>query len=175
MKARYRILILLELILCFGPATFLLGFSVQLIPNAIPRALDLDLMSILILLSIVCGTLGLIALISVVLFIFNPGIRYINSAVIKVFILCGLTSVYTSFLILGYFREFGLLYLLPIFATIHLTYLGRYYVFNYSVKKNNIEPENIKLSSEEVAINISLYKEIQMKNKISKKWWQLWI
>jgi len=132
MKPIYRILILLEVVLCFGPATIMLALGSLFIPATILGVSSIQAQSILLLLPIVGGALGLVALICIVLHIFNPTKGYIKPAKMRVFILCGLFAIISSFLMLGGNKYGWVFYLLPILGTLHLTYLGRAYVFRYS-------------------------------------------
>jgi len=132
MKSAYRILILLEVVLCFGPATLMLALGILFIPATIFGFSSVEAQSILLLLPIIGGALGLVALICIVLHLFNPTQCYIKPPKMRVFILCGLAAIIYSFLMLGSNRYGWVFYLLPVLATIHLTYLGRAYVFRYS-------------------------------------------
>ncbi len=132
MKPLFRFLILLEVVLCFGPATIMLAFSFIFVPAIFFSRSPFELKALLYLLPTIGGCLGLTALICLVLHLFNPTQGYITPAKMRLFILTGITAIIVTCILLGT-NEYGLVfYLLPVVATIHLVYLGRAYVFRYS-------------------------------------------
>ena len=132
MKPLFRFLILLEVILCFGPATIMLAMSFIFIPAIFFSPAPFEPEAMFYLLPTIGGCLGLTALICLVLHLFNQTQGYITPAKMRLFIMCGVGAIILTCILLGT-NEYGLVfYLLPVLATVHLVYLGRAYVFRYS-------------------------------------------
>ncbi|AEE22776.1 hypothetical protein Glaag_1829 [Glaciecola sp. 4H-3-7+YE-5] len=125
MSPLYRSLIILETIVCFGPITIALAMGLIFIPMALNEALKGNFWLTPLVLLILFGFLGLFAVISLILHIFDPTKIFLSRY--KLFAYTGvgvisLISVVPLFNITGYGY---LVVLLPLFATCHFYYLSR--------------------------------------------------
>ena len=131
MKPLYKILILLEAIVSFGPLVLLLGLGLITIPGAIISLYNGDFGGLVLLLIEVGGILGLIAFICVLLHIFEPSKYFIKPKKLRWFILCGFVSVLTFMFVTGVNKS-TLWLALPLVVSLHFLYLGRRYVLSNS-------------------------------------------
>ncbi|WP_139138968.1 hypothetical protein [Alteromonas confluentis] len=72
MSPLFRLLIIIETVVCFGPLTILLAMSLILVPVAFSEAFNGSFWLLPVLALPVFGFLGLFAIISLVLHIFEP-------------------------------------------------------------------------------------------------------
>jgi hypothetical protein len=131
MKSLYRILILLEAVVSFGPLVLLLGLGLITIPGAIISLFNGDLGGIILLLIEIGGILGLIAFICVLLHIFEPTKYFVKPKKLRWFILCGFASILMFMFITGVNKS-TLWLVLPLLVSLHFVYLGRRYVLSNS-------------------------------------------
>jgi len=141
MKQTYKILLLLEVLLCFGPVTlFLFQGILIVIVFAIKAILDgqSDYFFITSMLRILGGVFGLIGIIHLTRIIILKRINNIKRRRILFFILCGIFAIAQP-IFNGLYNgaDFNLnkdvplllMLTLPLISTFHLIYLGRKYLF----------------------------------------------
>jgi len=132
MKPIYKALILLETVICFGPLVLILGLGLIVIPVAIIKAFEGEFGGLFLLAIELGGALGLVALICVLLHIFNPTKGYISAKKLRLFIAAGFVSLFAYIYMTG-LNSWSSFYLFaPLAASFHFIYLGRSYVFHNS-------------------------------------------
>ena len=152
-----KILFFLEIIICFGSAFYSVVIGLILVlafaPSYFSRTFpDVEIGALLVLVMLVGGILGMVAVVSLIIKVLKPSARVISPSKIKVFALCGILSVLgsigmsvwsvTTFSSDISWKEFiysiGWRYifsLLPVAGVIHLAYLNRDYLFETSANK----------------------------------------
>ncbi|NTS78474.1 hypothetical protein HR060_16645 [Catenovulum sp. SM1970] len=125
----FKVLILVEALICFGPLLIFIGFGLIVIPFSVMRVLA-GQFEVLFLVAIeIGGILGLVALICVFLHIFNPTQQYISPTKIRYFIVAGFLSLFTYACTVELNLGWYIYLLATILVCIHFLYLGRRYVF----------------------------------------------
>lgn len=124
MSPLFRFLIILETIVCFGPITIALAMGLSFIPMALYEAMKGNFWLTPLVFLILFGFLGLFAVISLILHIFDPTKIFLSRN--KLFAYTGvgiisLVSMVPLFNITGYGY---LVVLLPLVATCHFYYLS---------------------------------------------------
>jgi len=141
MKQTHKVLLILEVLLCFGPVSLFLFqgmiittvFGITVIMDNKPEFLFLS--SIIL---IFCGIFGLIGIIQLTKIIIQKKSNDRNHRRILFFIFCGILSIMLPVLN-GFYnnnafnlnKDFPILivFILPLISTFHLMHLGRYYLF----------------------------------------------
>lgn len=131
MKPIYRFLIIVEAIAGLGPLVLLLGLGLITVPVAFMGILDGYYGAVVLLLIEIGGFLGMIALISVFMHILEPNTYSLSFKKLRLFIICGLCSIFAFVLMSGIGIELTW-FLVPIAVVLHFLYLGRQYVFGSS-------------------------------------------
>ncbi len=132
MSPLQRMLLLLEVIVCYGPAFLLWGMGLIVIPISITSLASGQISGLYLLAMLAGGGLGMAALISLVIKIMGSDSQIMSPFKIKLFMASGVIAI-IAFLFManvGGFNLLSILLLLPIIASIHLIYLGRSYIFN---------------------------------------------
>ncbi|WP_447528444.1 hypothetical protein [Vreelandella sp. TE19] len=131
MKPPLKILLLMEVIICFGPALLILVMGFVVIPVAFQSLVDGHATGAYILAMLIGGCFGMAALISLVVKILEPDLRTLLPRKILLFMSFGMLAL-IGFLIMagkgGVSWQLGIASL-PLVASIHLIYVGRGYVF----------------------------------------------
>jgi hypothetical protein len=132
MRAALKRLLILEVVICFGPLILwwgmgLIFFGVQIVGlfhdfnEVAPGAL-------LVFALVAAGAIGLMALLEVLRSIFNPSASLMNPKVTLLFAGIGLAPV--VWIVGGVpWVPWMLIGLVPMVATIHMVYRGRHYLF----------------------------------------------
>lgn len=135
-----KTLFVLEVAVCFGPLILWWGMSlvylgVQILGLFHKFSVDIVLGFLLTGVMVASGALGLIALLEVVRSIFNPAASLMNSKVAALFMIIGLIPV-VWIVSYGEWANWKLIGVVPMIATLHIIYLGRYYLFSGSHKQD---------------------------------------
>lgn len=131
MRPLHKTLLLLEVVICFGPMLILLGAGLIVIPVSIMSLVEGEFGGLPLLAMIVGGGLGITSLIALTLKILDPNSSTLTPRKIQLFMACGVLSI------LGFYFFVGrggvgwqaVFFVLPLFASAHLLYLGRSYAF----------------------------------------------
>lgn len=132
MHPALKTLLIIEVAVCFGPLVLWWGMGVVFVGIQViglfysfkEVALGLLMVSALV----AAGAVGLMALLEVLRYIFNPSAALMNPKVTLLFVVIGLAPVFwmiydvpwTPWILIG---------LVPMVATIHIVYLARQYLF----------------------------------------------
>ncbi|WP_036127941.1 hypothetical protein [Marinobacter nitratireducens] len=131
MKPVLKILLLAEVVICFGPAFIILLMGLVVIPVALESLVNGHMAGVYLLAMLLGGWLGMAALISLVIKILEPDSRTLSPRKILLFMSFGILAV-SGFLVMagegGGSWQLGIASL-PLAASVHLIYLGRNYVF----------------------------------------------
>ena len=134
MKSISKLLLLLELIICYGPSLCYLTIGIAFVPFWILSALSGEFQAITMVMMVVGGILGLFALMALVYKICHPRSSMICDGKIRLLSLMGMLSsiaiLYQADAIEKLFEVNAFLYLLPLAASLHIIYLGRNYYFS---------------------------------------------
>jgi len=141
MKQTQKILLILEVLLCFGPVTLFLfqGIIITTVFGIISIMDDKpEFFFITSTIRIIGGTFGLIGIIQLTKIIIQKKSNDMKHRRILFFILCGILSIVQP-IINGFYnnntfnlnKDFSILimHILPLVSTFHLIYLGRHYLF----------------------------------------------
>ena len=133
MKRISQLLLLLELIICYGPSLCYLIIGIAFVPFWILSALSGDFQAITMVMMVVGGVIGLFALLALVYKICHPKSSMICEGKIRLLSLMGMVAsiaiLYQADAIEKVFEVGAFLYLLPLAASLHIIYLGRNYYF----------------------------------------------
>jgi len=126
MKLLSKALLLFEVVICFGPVFMLLLMGFFVIPVALVTG---EFGAWPILAMVICGSLGMVGLIAILINILEPGTKFPHPTKVKVYLLCGVSAM--SFFGLGVSNGWGTVvyFLAPLLAGIHLAFLEREYLF----------------------------------------------
>jgi hypothetical protein len=131
MKPALKILLLAEVVICFGPAFLILVMGFVVIPVAFQSLVNGDTAGVYLLAMLLGGCFGMAALISLMIKILEPDSRTLSPRKILLFMSFGILAL-LGFLIMagegGVSWQLGIASL-PLVASIHLIYMGRGYVF----------------------------------------------
>lgn len=146
MKNRYKLLIILEAIILYGPAISMLTIGYRNIDKFLLGLQDVQYLykSIEIIILLIVGTLGMLAAISILIKIIIPNTKAIPANIAKILILLMLVALmYKLVLAISSGLRWEIingLIVMPLVATIHFVYLGRDYLFinnaNKAIKKD---------------------------------------
>jgi len=128
MNRRFKVLLILELIVCFGPVVALLVLGLLIIPVAFvmdPRASNLDAVAM-----IVGGLCGLVGVFAVVRTLMSGKRSRISTPVIIVLAAFGFASLIPIVVGSVHSQWWRLIGLLPILASLHMIYLARAQLFS---------------------------------------------
>ncbi|MCW7552040.1 hypothetical protein NX722_05160 [Endozoicomonas gorgoniicola] len=133
MKPISKLLLLLELMICYGPSLCYLIIGIAFVPFWILSALSGEFQAITMVMMVVGGVVGFFALLALVYKICHPKSNMICDGKIRLLSLMGMISsiaiLYQADAIEKLFEVGAFLYLLPIAASLHIIYLGRNYYF----------------------------------------------
>lgn len=132
MKPFFKVLILTEATICFGPLFLFLAFGVIFLPMTIIGVFDGELSGLIMLAFSIGGILGSVAIFCVLSHILDPEKKFLSPTKLRIFIVCGILTLTSFTLTVGLWRIQLLWVLVPLGATIHFIYLARNYVFNDS-------------------------------------------
>lgn len=131
MRHLLKALLLLEIVICFGSMLILLGAGLIVIPISILSLVEGELGGLPLLAMIIGGGLGMTSLIALTLKILDPNSSTLTPRKIQLFMACGVLSIVGFYFFVGR-GDVGwqaVFFVLPLFASAHLLYLGRSYVF----------------------------------------------
>ena len=133
MKPIGKLLLMLELMICYGPSLCYLIIGIAFIPFWILSALSGEFQAITMVMMVVGGIIGFFALLALCYKICNPKSNLICDGKIRLLSLMGMLSsiaiLYYADAIEKLFEVWAFLYLLPLAASLHIIYLGRNYYF----------------------------------------------
>lgn len=125
MSPLFRLLIIIETVVCFGPLSILLAMSLILVPVAFSEAFNGSFWLLPALALPVFGFLGLFAIISLVLHILEPTKVFLKRPKLFLFTAVGIVALLSIIpLFDGAFYGYIMVFL-PLLATMHLFYLSR--------------------------------------------------
>ena len=132
MRPLQKILLLLEVVICFGPSFLILAMGLIVIPVAISSLIEGQFSGLYLLAMLLGGGFGMAALLSLVIKVMEPDSHVLSPAKIRVFMAMGVVAI-VGFLFMV--SEGGaswqmIALCLPILSSLHLLYLGRQYVFS---------------------------------------------
>ncbi len=132
MKPINRMLLLLEVMICFGPMVLIVVVGLVVSPGLLLLLLNVETAGIVAMSLLIGGSLGLGSVRAVVLKIIKPEVLVMPPAKVRYFMFCGFLAL---FLLLGLAADLGLTWsmlvlLLPALAAFHLIYMARGYVFS---------------------------------------------
>ncbi|WP_339892134.1 hypothetical protein [Neptuniibacter pectenicola] len=121
---------MLEIVICFGPMLILLGAGLIVIPVSIMSLAEGEFGGLPLLAIILGGGLGMTSLIALTLKILDPNLSTLSPRKIQLFMSCGVLSILGFAFVVGRggISWQAIFFVLPLFASAHLLYLGRSYV-----------------------------------------------
>jgi len=125
MKPIHRALLIIEIIVCFGPVTLLLGLGLIVVPVSILELIDGNAGVLPLVLLEVGGVLGMVAMLSLVLHVLEPSKLFLSHKKLMFFTASGVISLLFGAVLLNASGLFWLVYVLPLLAAFHLLYLSR--------------------------------------------------
>ena len=128
MKRGYKILILLEAIIGFGPLILMLGMGLIFIPSSIYWALEGQYFGLVLLAIEVAGLLGLFAFISVLLHILEPNRIFLSPKKLRIYTFLGFSALLAFISVSDVKSEITWLPI-SIIVSLHFMYLARNYLF----------------------------------------------
>ena len=130
MRSAFKAVILLELIIGYGPIFYMLVMSLIMSPFMLLSVFTGTTNLLVPLLTTILGSLGCIGMFQVVIKILDRDVEIKKPKLIKLYLFCGLTA-----LIIGatYMQAFEfpqvLMFLLPAFVLVHFVYLLKDHLF----------------------------------------------
>ncbi|WP_338291125.1 hypothetical protein [Planctobacterium marinum] len=131
MKPWYKILILLEAIVGFGPLVILLGLGLITIPASFYWVSEGHYYGLVLLMIEIAGLFGLFAFISVLLHILEPNKVFLSPKKLRVFTLLGFIALF-AFAIASGIQSKTIWFTIPIIVASHFMYLARNYLLSNS-------------------------------------------
>lgn len=131
MRPIYKLLIIVEALIGFGPLIILLGLGLLTILISIMGILDGYYGALVMLLIEIGGFFGMCAFICVLMHILEPNRYFLSFIKLRLFIICGFYSILGFVLMSGINIE-SIWFLIPLVIAVHFIYLGRKYVFAVS-------------------------------------------
>ena len=135
--------LILEIVLCFGPAFIFLcqGFILVTVFSFLSYSeAKPDFLFIPSIMRVVGGVLGTIGVVVLLRKIINPNLKIMSSPKILFFMVCGVLSL-TQPLFSGinagltWTWPAALIFVLPLIAAFHIIYLGRSFLFSSQIKR----------------------------------------
>ena len=134
MKQVSKLLLLLEVLVCYGPAVCYLAIGLAFVPFWLLSALTGEFAALTLLLMVVGGVCGIIALVALVIKLLNPRMAVISAGKIRILSMFGMVASVAILLQTGsldrLYQAETLVFLLPVVASVHIIYLGRNYYFS---------------------------------------------
>jgi hypothetical protein len=130
MKQALKIIILLELIVGFGPVFCLLVLSLIMSPFMLLAILTDESITLAPLLVTVLGVMGCIGMFQVVIKLLDRDVKIQSPKAINIYLLSGITALLSG---ITYMQAFKfpeiIMFLLPLLVSLHFSYLLRGYLF----------------------------------------------
>lgn len=131
MKQTLKIIVLIELIVAYGPVFYLLILSLLMSPFMLLSALTGASIMLAPLFATILGALGCVGIFQVVIKLLDSDVKIQSPRAINTYLLSGITALLIGTVYIQAFRFPELIvFILPLLVLIHFTYLLRHYLFN---------------------------------------------
>lgn len=130
MKSVLKIIILLELIIGYGPVFYLLILSLIMSPFMLLSVVTGASIMLAPLLAAILGALGCIGIFQVVIKLLDRDTKIQSPKAISVYLLSGLTALLIGVVYMQAFKfPEAIMFILPLVVSLHFSYLLRDYLF----------------------------------------------